>query len=281
MAITWFVGLTFRPFHLSADEKNAVDDGTGEDSQTEVVKRQHEEYLKSMRERAATMKVSARGVDTDGDLIAEPLMRWTNLPMRVADTTLWGWTSEGRLIGVCKIARLVKQFPQEKPAWIYIFTSLSPELVTAKLSDGKRFLAEKPGFERKPISNVAAAAESKVARLRQMKEITNRFEATISNDINKSSEELRILPRPIYRYEDPPSDLLDGAIFGFVRGTAPNALLIIELRKANAGAPEWTFACAGMTTQALSIRLDDKEVWNKPLVLDTGDYGNWTWFYAD
>ena len=114
-----------------------------------------------------------------------------------------------------------------------------------------------------------------------MKEISSRFTATISDDVLNIREELRLLPRPIYRYEMPAGDLLDGAVFGFAIGAAPNALLILELHKREGGAAEWKFAAAGSTWRRLSVKLDDKEVWTKEFVLRPGNYENWSSFWEE
>ena len=68
-----------------------------------------------------------------------------------------------------------------------------------------------------------------------MKEISSRFTAT-TTDYANHSEELRRLPRPIYRYEQPVGDLLDGAVFALsIEGTAPTALVLIELHRNGEG----------------------------------------------
>ena len=74
---------------------------------------------------------------------------------------------------------------------------------------------------------------------------------------------LRLLTKPLYRYEAT-GDLIDGALFGFVLATDPEALLMIEAYKTADGA-QWRYAFhAPMTVYGLVARLDGTEVWNRP-----------------
>ena len=54
--------------------------------------------------------------------------------------------------------------------------------------------------------------------------------------------ELRLLPKPLYRYESTDPEVLDGAVFALVSsaGTDPEIILLIEARKTPEG-PRWVF----------------------------------------
>ena len=79
-------------------------------------------------------------------------------------------------------------------------------------------------------------------------------------------EELRLLPRPLYRYEPngdagKESTVIDGAVFAFVMGTDPESLLLIEAVKR--GEKEtWEFGFARRTSGELEGRHKDKVVWH-------------------
>src|SRR5262245_24530204 len=81
-----------------ADQKSGVE--------TAARKKQREENLKAMQERARATKIRLTG-DAKGraDLITQPLFHYTDEPRRITDATLWGWTFEGRLLAVCKIEK--------------------------------------------------------------------------------------------------------------------------------------------------------------------------------
>jgi len=44
-------------------------------------------------------------------------------------------------------------------------------------------------------------------------------------------------------------------------------------------APEWQFAVSHSTWAALSVKLDGREVWSKPVVVRPGNYDNWASFW--
>ena len=68
-----------------------------------------------------------------------------------------------------------------------------------------------------------------------MKEMARRFSASFTH--KGDMEEMRLLPRPLYRYADPASEIVDGAVFAFTStGTNPNAFLIFELMSGVSGA---------------------------------------------
>ena len=75
-------------------------------------------------------------------------------------------------------------------------------------------------------------------------------------------EELRLLPRPLYRYEPKDGPILDGAVFAFVMGTDPESLLLIEAVKGDNGNAKWEFAFARRTSGELEGRHKDKVVWH-------------------
>src|SRR5262249_12121149 len=118
------------------------------------------------------------------------------------------------------------------------------------------------------------------ARLRKTKDIAQRFGPVIIDTQENSRQEMRLLPRPIYRYESATNELLDGAVLGLTtNGTNPDAILVVELHQPQGSAPQWKFGIAGMTASGLSMTLDDREVWSKPYVRSTGSYDTWVWFW--
>ncbi len=82
---------------------------------------------------------------------------------------------------------------------------------------------------------------------------------------NSDREELRLLPRPLYRYDLKDSQaanptLQDGALFGFVMGTDPEVVLLLEAVSRD-GRSVWQYAFARATSGGLEAKLDGKVVW--------------------
>jgi hypothetical protein len=100
-----------------------------------------------------------------------------------------------------------------------------------------------------------------------MRQIAERFEIVddfhpVYQDPKTERHTLRLLSKPLYRYE-PADNLIDGALYGLVITTDPEALLMIEAYTTSDG-PEWRYALAPMTVYALTSKLDSAEVWSRP-----------------
>ena len=255
---------------------------TPETPETATRKKQREENLKAMEERAADAKVRlvSNGKASEAELVPRPLFHYTDQPRRITDATLWGWVADGRLVAACKI----EKYDHENPAsqWLYCFGSLAPGLIEAEWSSGHAFSAKKPGIELALIAAAPTPAAGRPARLRQMKEIADHFSATLIDATDGDRrQEMRLLPRPIYRYEKPAGDMREGAVFGFTaNGTNPDAILVVELHQTGDAGGEWKFSVAGMTTGGLSVTFDDKEVWSKsPVPGVAASFDTWEWFW--
>ena len=260
-------------------ETDASRDVDGRAPEDKIRKQQREENLKLMEQRAAGTKVRFADKETPaGKLVPAPLFHYTDELRRIVDATLWSWTIDGRLVGICKIEKYEQG---AKPgAWLYCFASLSPQLVEAEWADGHRFSARKPGIARRQIKGAPPPSDNKAVRLRQMKELASRFSSTLVDVNSDDRQEMRLLSRPLYRYEAPVDNLMDGAVFGLTaNGTNPDAILVIELQQPAEGKPEYVFAMVGMTQQGLIVKFDDKQVWSKPHVPAAGDYDTWTYFW--
>ena len=225
--------------------------------------------------------VSFQAVAIDGDLrkpavlAGEPLYRWNDPTREFSDGTLWFWRYANRPIAVVAI----ELYPQNSAfgtVWALEFTSLSTRLVEVEggehfdiaysdlyppRPDGRlRWAPEKGGIELHDIADAPAPASTEAERLRQMKELVRRFSA---RELFQSREySLRLISRPIDRYADPASGLLDGEIFIYANGTNPEVLLMIEARRRDGGFPSWSYAAAPLARAELTVRLDRQDVWN-------------------
>lgn len=128
----------------------------------------------------------------------------------------------------------------------------------------------KPGGVFADVPEAPAPAETDPARLRQMKALAQQFSATMTGwkPDNSDREELRLLPRALYRYAMKEAsashpDLVDGAVFAFVQGTDPEVVLVLEAVRAGAeNAPKWQYAFARATSGGLEARHGKTLVWS-------------------
>jgi hypothetical protein len=119
---------------------------------------------------------------------------------------------------------------------------------------------ERPGVELKPIPGAPKPAPTAAVRLTQMRALAAGF--SVAADYGKmKTEDMRLLPAPVYRYASEKQGVTDGALFAFVRGTDPEAFLMVEARKGQDGL-EWQYAFARFVGHA-SLRAvrDGREVW--------------------
>ena len=81
--------------------------------------------------------------------------------------------------------------------------------------------------------------------------------------LERKAWELRLLPRPLYRYESTDPDVLDGALFALVSsaGTDPEIILLLEARVGQSG-PQWLYGAARFSDMSLWLSHKNHEVWS-------------------
>jgi hypothetical protein len=144
---------------------------------------------------------------------------------------------------------------------IHDLESLSREPLLAR-RDGATVWQPSRGLTFAPIPNAEPPADAPAARLRQMKSLADTFAVTMTgwraDDADR--EELRRLPKELFRYKPEDPTLIDGALFAFVKGTDPEALLLIEAVKTTAG-NRFEYAFTRCTSGGLEARLSGRVIW--------------------
>jgi hypothetical protein len=188
-------------------------------------------------------------------LSADPALAYTN-PVRTSTgsgaTFFW-------LDGVRPIA--VMSASIRDGGKVFREMSLLQDTPLRATRDGK--LVWNPTAIAKPwmlVPDAGQPAKTEALRLIQMRKIVRRFEMNVVRD-DMESGSLRDLSKPIYRYAEPDSGVLDGAVFAFVESTDPEALLLLE---ATAGdvAGSWRYTIARMTSRPSEVLLDKREIWS-------------------
>jgi hypothetical protein len=193
--------------------------------------------------------------DTSAKMTSKSVLRWTN---NERDSQSVGvvmlWIDGVRPAAVMATYNWMGNIFHE-------FDVLSRSPVIAR-QDGALVWQPKAGLEFQPVPGAAAVEMNSGARLRQMKEISEQFEATMLGwrADNSDRAELRRLPHQLYRYQSESSDVIDGAIFAFVMGNDPEAMLLIEAVKRN-NQTEWQYAFVRQTSGGLEGRYKNRIVW--------------------
>lgn len=186
------------------------------------------------------------------------VMRWANNIRGSADGLTMIWTRKGRPETVACI------YPWRGNLY-HEFDSLSRGTLVARREGDQVWQPKEPGLKFLDIPDASSPADSKVKRLRQMKKLASQFSSTMLGwrADNSDREDLRLLPRPLYRYDSKASDVLDGAVFAFTQGTDPESLLLIEAFQ-EAKKYKWQFAFVRRTSGALEGRFKGEIVWTAP-----------------
>ena len=196
------------------------------------------------------------GPDLDEPLTIVSRLRWDNNARGSASGLTAIYALRGRAQAVVCV------YPWSDRL-VHDFGSLSRGRLIGKLDGTVYWEPENPGVAFQPIPNADPPRSSEGSRLLQMKELARtRFSAQLvgwkSDDSDR--EELRLQTRPLYRYESPAGEVIDGAVFSFVVGVDPEVLLLIEAID-NDGEPRWEYSFVRRTSGELLGRLDDTIVW--------------------
>ena len=189
---------------------------------------------------------------------ARPLvaMRWANNARGSEDGTTVLYVHEGRPLAVACLYPWEKQLARD-------FSVLSRVPIVARREGAVVWRPQQTDVKLADIPGAPPPERSPTQRLRQMKSLAEEFSSTLlgwkSDDSDR--EELRLLPRPLYRYETSGGETLDGAVFAFVMGTDPESLLVIEAAK-QSNAAQWKFAFVRRTSGELEGRHRGQVVWH-------------------
>ena len=192
-------------------------------------------------------------------LVAEPVLRWTNpLGGQSARGEIYLWTDAGLPAAVVSINEFTD--PEGRTHGEQEWCSLAAGPVVA---DGPHRWSPAAGvLALQPLRGVDPPAETAAPRLRQMRDMAERFagEKTTRAGVTRT---LRLLPKPIYRFESNDAAILDGALFALAEATDPEALLVLEARRSGS-AHVWHYALARMNSVRLTVSFDGKLVWDAP-----------------
>lgn len=188
---------------------------------------------------------------------AIPVLRWANNQRGSEDGVTVLFAHGGRPLAAACIYPWAKRLEHD-------FESLSRDKIIARRDGAVVWQPQEPGVEFADIPAADAPPATRGERLRQMKALAGKFSATLLGwkIDNSDREELRLLTRPLYRYDTKDGPVIDGAVFAFAQGTDPEVLLLIEAVKADDDTAKWQYAFARRTSGELEARLGEQVVWH-------------------
>jgi hypothetical protein len=171
------------------------------------------------------------------------------------DGALYMWSEHGRPQAILKF------YTFNNETYAQIFLSLSERPLVAEREGNVKWNPTEPGITFRELSDAPKPADSATARLRQMKTFADHFSAAIDKFPGDAKPvELQLLSKPLFRYETSnEKDVLDGAVFSFAMGTAPQVLLLLEARPMGDSC-KWYYACARLSYWPMTAKYRGKEV---------------------
>jgi hypothetical protein len=219
--------------------------------------------LDELKQAAASYRIA---MDSDqrenAILVPEPVLHWSNPLRQTSNGAVFIWVADGRPEVVASLYRYTfggKMIEDHE------FQSLATIGLTATRNGQTVWAPRIAGVSLIPIPGAARPAPTSAERLRQMQALAREFHAFFDTADNKS--ELRLLPKPLYRYETKNPSLRDGALFAFVVTTDPEVLLTIEARPIG-GELVWHYGFARMSMVNLRAQHKGQTVWNADWVYD-------------
>ena len=208
-------------------------------------------------------------------LVERPVMRWTNDDDWSGDVFVWTHAGRPEVIGCI----LSGPGARGRPVFHEFHLLADRPIAPVDLQTRRRWQPA-GGLAIAPVPGAPEPAENAAGRLTQMRQMARDFSAHMEAG---GSWELRLLPQPLYRYEedrfgDETTSVVDSALFTYVwtKGTDPELILLLECRKAD-GVPAWHFAPVRFSNRPLRLEHKGKEVWaadshQEPAETTTGVY---------
>jgi hypothetical protein len=220
---------------------------------------ERQEQLKFFRAQVAELGLF-RGNDAQEKqpLSPEPVLRYSNSEREIGslDGATFLWLHGARPIAAVSysIRRMSSDAYRE-------CTSFSATPLVCRKGEQPVWSPKTGGLLTQKLAEAPPPAASKVQRLTQMRELARRFTADCFNPRTEAATELRLLPQPLYRFAADEAGILDGGLFAFVVSNDPELFLLLEAARGEGG---WQYSLARMSSQKLTVCLDDKETWSVP-----------------
>jgi hypothetical protein len=252
-----------------------------DDEPADGEKRPQSKAMAAMFERAKAARVSTENrPDPPITLLAEPLMHFSDPEINILNAGLWAYSDGGRPQALLKVE--AHQWAGDvlpQVTWVHCFVSTSGDRLVAVWPNGPRFMAREAGLKLETFPDGPQPAESRRARLTQMKQLARRFSSRCIDE-SKDDLEMRLLPTPVHRYADPEAGVQDGAVFAFsASGTNPTLVLLVESFHPQGEAAKWQYSLSRMTVREMTVKLDDRVVYEQPFAGFGGvQQSNWMAF---
>ena len=193
------------------------------------------------------------------------MMRWSNPVGDVVDGLLTVY-STGPTARPAMIAHFHVHGSGLNGLEMHEFAEVHPGTVELYRRERKIWSPRERYGKFQPLPDAPVPSSKAPLRLAQIKSMAQRFEVIDGFRAPNSEPQpqaLRMMARPTCRYGKDDEELVDGALFTYVLATDPEACLLIEIHRTGK-TYAWEYMFCPMTIYSLDVKLDGKQVWNKP-----------------
>ena len=240
----------------------STDDSSTKQSSKPLSATEETARLSDLIENAVDWYELRSGPESSLVLKSRPVMRWRNVTRgQDGEAMMVIWTDGHRPEAVASI------FPWQENL-VHEMDSLSRgRTLRAMDDDAIAWAPQEAGIQFRPIPEAMSPGATPVLRQREMKALAARFSGVMTGWRSDDSdrEELRLLPRQLYRYEIPADQkrsdhVIDGSLLAFVSGTDPEIILVLEAFD-DGTIRHWEYACVRATSGGLEMSLDKTIIW--------------------
>ena len=204
---------------------------------------------------------------TELQLMDKPVLRWTN-PTRANQIhgVVYLWTHDGRAEVMGSIWSDVSSNRPNNRSVGRQFHSLSTKPLVAKKGTSTFWYPRTAGIDRKPFPDSPRVAETRSARLVQMRALARQFGG--DGEEFDTRRGIRLLTQPLHRQSKALPDVEDGALFTLAMGTDPEVILLIEAR-ATGSKRQWHYSIGRFSGMQTDLKYKNEVVWKLPRTVPT------------
>lgn len=195
---------------------------------------------------ALKVSLAGSGDNPAWQVVPQALLKYSDPARRYLAGGVWRIGTSGRPKGLVVLELWPDDANPRRGKLHHELSSFQSGGLELTSSAGIAWHPRKSVLDFKPLNNVSLPERTARQRLRQMKQLAREF--AIEENYKGDVSVLRLLPRPLDRYEDREAGIDDGAMFAFTYGTNPELVLLLECH-----GDEWQFALARLSWAELKI----------------------------
>jgi hypothetical protein len=227
------------------------------DGNDEEARKQRLDFMKSLRSEFEMF--NDQNSDQPLKVVDEPILRFTN-PIRnfFSDGGLFLWLDGKRPAAIATVS-----IRGNGSVWLET-ASLCPRPLRCLRKGSDYWMPQSASLAEQRLTDAPDPGASPSSRLTQMRRLCEQF-AIRTEPRDEQAVRLRLMPQPVYRFEDEAAGITDGALFAFTETTDPEVILLLEtVRPAGTEKAYWRFSTAKMTSRPVVAERNDKVIWSVP-----------------